>query len=82
MFKEIKDAPNFEYRGEIYKYASKGINRYLATLENTVNKNILLVNVYLNGKRVSGTRINKDKLTYFEINDILMRAYWEFVYGK
>ena len=73
-----------QYSGEIIKFAKfnqmEGYDQYiLLTKQQTVNKNITLVNVYWRNQRVFGVRVDKENLTLYFMNDVINRLYMDYV---
>lgn len=73
-FTEIYADPDCEYIGELIKHvrflACGGKNTAFLTVSESVNKNMMNINIYFNNIRVRGMRVKKNdklKFTSFEI---------------
>jgi len=82
MFKSTGLEPDFDFAGDYlgYYYCRKTpIDKVLLSVSDTANRDIKLVNVYVNGKRRTGVRYNKNRLGIFEMDILLNRIYWDYV---
>lgn len=81
IFSQIQDVDSSKFDGEYFgsfmcKYYPKAV--VSVTVSNTINKNMKLVNIYIDDNRVTGVRYYKDRIGIFEINVLLDRIYWDY----
>ena len=85
MFRSTSLEPDFEFTGSYFGYyfCRKTIkDKVLLTTTDTPNHNIKLVNVYINGVRKTGVRYKKDRIGMFEMDVLLNRIYWDYIYVR
>jgi len=85
MFRSTSLEPDFEFTGEYhgYYFCRKTLkDKVLLTLSDTPNRDIKLINIYVNGVRRTGARYRKDKLGIFEMDILLNRIYWDYVWRE
>ena len=80
-YKDTNFIATFDYRGEVMRSVRfvNGAN-VVITYEQSINPKILVVNIYLDGKRVRGLRYEKENFGLFLTNDIINSIYWDFIF--
>jgi hypothetical protein len=82
LFNSTGIEPVFDFYGKFlgqYICKMKPHDAVLLSVSDTANRDIKLVNIYINGVRRGGTRYKKTKLGIFEVDIMLNRIYWEYL---
>jgi hypothetical protein len=63
--------------------AERECDKYvLVTKKKTVNKDMVLLNLYWRDQRVFGVRVSKETYSMIRVNDAILAFYSEYLHGK
>lgn len=68
---------DFDYRGEIVKKVDINGLKIVITQEGTINRDLVLLNIYVDGKRRNGIRVSRENVGNYYFADVINRILFD-----